>query len=343
MLSTLDWERLTAQLPEGLGRGADPGAMITGKLVGLDPARGLAQVSIAGSEGVWVPAQPAIYQANGLVRLLRSPLDGGRTSVCMGPVVAGPTLVGGVVKAINSAVGLLTVTTLDADFQLPYAPGTYSAGTTVHVVRSAARFGLPEYVLGPSGIYSSQNPGQPGGGVVNPPQTVDRQAVILPQWTGSWRSSYSRWDTWNTDRYGGRSTLWQGNGFGSGPMVGLSVYGDQILALGAQQITRMQVSVYRADNSSSSGKVAVLRPSPHGAQPGGSPASSGEGVGSPSLAPGQSAQVDLAASTFEGFRTGGYKGLATIGTDYAGFSGTPDRAPIHADGMALVVQYRITA
>lgn len=342
MISALDWEKFAAQIPEGVDRGADPGAMLTGTLVGLDPANGLAQVSVSGGPGVWMPAQPGIYPPNGVVRLLRSPLDGGKTTACLGPVGSAPTLVGGVVKAVNSAVGLLTVTTLDADFQLPYAPGTYSAGTAVRVVRSAAKFGLPEYVLGPSGSYNSQNPGQPGGGVVNPPQVVGRQAVILPQWTGSWRSSYSRWDTWNTDRYGGRSTLWQGNGFGSGPMIGLAGYGDQIVALGAQQITRMQVSVYRADTSSSSGKVAVLQPSPHGSQPGGAPSASGEGVGSPALAPGQSAQVDLAASTFEEFRTGAYKGLATVGTDYAGFSGTPDRAPVHADGMALVVQYRVS-
>ena len=178
---------------------------------------------------------------------------------------------------------------------------------------------------------------------MNPPQVVDRQAVILPQWSGSWRSSYNRWDSWNADRYGGRSTLWQGNSFGSGPMTGLVTYGDQIVALGALQITRMQVSVYRADSSSSAGRSAVLQPSPHGSQPAGAPASAGEGVGSPALAPGQGAQVDLAASVFEGFRTGAYKGLATVGSDYAGFSGTPDRAPVRADGMALVVQYKVSA
>jgi hypothetical protein len=264
-------------------------------------------------------------------------------TMCLGPVAPGQTLVGGVVKAVNAGVGLLTVTTLDADFPLPYAPGTYAVGTPVHVIRSASKYGLPEYVLGPSGSSNAQNPGQPGGGDANPPALVDRQAVIQPQWSGSWRSAYSRWDSWNTDRYGGRSTLWQGNGVGSGAMTGLVTYGDQIAALGAQQITRMQVTVYRADSSFSNGRVAVLQPSPHGARPAGAPSSSGEGVGSPPLAPGQGAQVGLAASVFEGFRTGGYKGLATIGTDYAGFSGTPDRQPIHADGMALVVQYKVTA
>lgn len=341
MFSTLDWEKLVAQIPDGLDRGADPGAMLTGTLLGLDTTNGLAQVSVAGGPGVWVPAQPAIYPTNGLVRLLRSPLDGGRTTVCLGPVVSGPMLAGGVVKTVSASVGQLTVTTLGADYVLPYAPGTYEADTPVHVIRSASKYGLPEYVLGPSGNYNSANPGQPGAGSTNPGQLVDRQAVILPQWTGSWRSNYARWDTWNTNRYGGRSTLWQGNGYGSGPMIGLAVYGDQIVNLRAVQITRMQVSVYRADSSDYSGKSAGLQPSPHGTRPGGVPAVGGEGVGSPPLAPGQGVQVDLPGSVLEGFRTGGHKGLASIGGAYMGISGTPERDPVHADGMALVVQYKV--
>lgn len=343
MLTALDWEKLTAGLPEGLDRGADAGAMLTGTLLGLDAANGLAQVSIAGSEGIWVPAVPAIYPANGLVRLLRSPLDAGRTTACLGPVTPGQMLVGGVVRAVNAAAGTLTVRALDVDYELPYPPGTYAVGTPVHVVRSASRYGLPEFVLGPLANYVPSNPGQPGGGAGNPGQLVDRQATILPEWSGSWRSQFSRWDSWNTDRYGGRSTLWQGNGSGSGAMTGLAAYGDQITGLGAQQITRMLVSVYRADSSFSNPRVAVLQPSPNGAKPGGAPAGSGATASSPGLSPGQGAQVDLPGSVFEAFRTGAAKGLITVGSDYAGFSGTPDRAPVHADGMALVVQYKVLA
>lgn len=343
MLSSLDWEKFAAQIPEGLDRGADAGAIVTGTLLGLDAASGAAQVSIAGSPGVWVPAQPGIYTANGLVRLLRSPLDGGRTTSCLGPVKSGQVIAGGTVTAVNAGVGLLTVSTLGGSFALPYAPGTYAVNTTVHVLRSEAKYGQPVFVLGPSGSYNAENPGQPGGGSSNPGELVDRQAIILPQWTGSWRGSFGRWDSWNTDRYGGRSTIWQGNGFGSGPMTGLAAYGDQIVNLAAVQITRMLPSVYRADTSSSAGKVAVLQPSPHGGQPAGAPSGGGATASSPALAPGQGAQVDLPSSVFEGFRTGAYRGLITVGTDYAGFSGTPDRAPVRADGMALVVQYKVIA
>lgn len=339
----LDAYALAAPLPEGISPAADAGAMIVGILLGLDPVKGQAQVSIAGSPGLWVPAQPGIYTANGRVRLLRSPLDGGRVTLCVGPLTPGQVIAGGKVTAVNAGVGQLTVATLGGSFALPYQPGTYAVGTDVHVLRSGERYGQPVFVLGPSGSYNAENPGQPGGGSVNPGQLVDRQAIILPQWTGSWKSAQSRWDSWNLDRYGGRSTLWQGNGFGSGPMTGLAAYGDQIVALGAQAITRMLPTVYRADTSSSAGKVAVLQPSPHGGQPAGAPSGSGATAASAALAPGQGAQVDLPSSVFEGFRTGAYRGLITVGTDYAGFSGTPDRAPVHADGMALVVQYKVIA
>ncbi|MCT1395678.1 hypothetical protein M4D51_08055 [Microbacterium sp. p3-SID338] len=339
----LDAYELAAAIPDGLRPGSDSSALTTGKLLGLDPDRGLAQVSIAGSEGLWVPAQPAIYPPFGMVRLQRSALDGGRVTACIGPVSPGQMLVGGTVKAVNAAAGLLTVITLGGSFDLPYPPGTYSVGAPVHVVRSASRYGLPEFVLGPLANYTPPAPEQPGSGSTNPGRLVDRQATILPQWSGSWRSAYSRWDSWNTDRYGGRSTLWQGSGAGSGQMIGLATYGDQVTALGAQQITRMLVSVYRADSSFSNPRAAVLQASPHGARPGGAPTGAGATVASPGLTPGQGAQVDLPGSVFESFRTGASRGLVLVGGDYAGFSGTPDRSPVRADGMALVVQYKVLA
>lgn len=339
----LDAYELAASLPEGLAPGSDPGALVTGVLLGLDPVAGTVQVSIAGSDPIWVPAVPTIYPGNGLVRLLRSPLDGGRVTVCLGPVGSGPLIAGGQVVSLNAGVGLLTVATLGGEHSLPYAPGTYSAGTYVHVLRSEAKYGQPVFVLGPSGSYNADNPGQPGGGSGNPAQTVDRQAIILPQWSGSWRANYGRWDTWNTDRYGGRSTLWQGSGYGSGPMTGLAVYGDQIVNLGAVQITRILASVYRADSSDYAGKVAVLQPAADGGKPGGAPSVGGATAATPGLTPGGGVQVDLPGSVFEGFRTGAFKGLATVGGDYMGVSGTPERDPVHADGMALTVQYRVVA
>lgn len=342
MVSVLDSMGLLNSLPAGLPVDADRSQVVTGTLLGLDTTLLLAQVSLHGADGVWVPAMPGIYTQGGPVRVLRAPVDGGRAALCLGPLTPAPMLTAGEVVAVNAPVGMLTVKTLETETDLPYLPGTYTAGTMVHVLRSAQRLGLPEMVLGPSGAYNHENPGQPGGGTGGGGGGgVTRQVTILPHWSGSWRSMYSRWDSWNTDRYGGRSTLWQGNEYGSGPMTGLAGYGDQIVNLGASEILSIQVAVYRADSSVSAGKVCVLQPSPHGGHPGGAPvAAPAATAASPPLAPGQGAHVTLPTGVLDGFRTGAFKGLVTVGGDYGGFNGTPDLSPVRADGMALIVTYR---
>ncbi|MFJ4173986.1 hypothetical protein [Microbacterium sp. NPDC089696] len=342
MPSNLDLFGLADPLPDGLTPGTDSGALVTGRLLGLDIPRGLAQVSVGGSDGLWVPADPAIYPPDALVRLLRSPLDGGRITMCLGPLSPGAELAWGRVVSVNAAVGLLKVAVLGTEVDLPYNPGTYNAGTWVHVLRAPSRFGTPYFVSGPSGNYNGDSPGTPGGGASNPGSLVTRTATIVPAWSGSWRSRFSTWDQWNTNRYGGRSTLWQGDGFGSGPMTGLAVYGERVVSLGAAEILSIGVSVYRADSSDNIAKAAVLQPSPHGSFPGGAPViSPAAAVATPGLLPNGGAFVMLPASVLEGFRTGAFKGLATVGSAYAGFSGTPERAPVHADGMALSVTYTV--
>ena len=339
--SVLDAIALSAPLPDGVTPGSDVGALVTGTLVGVDAAAGLVQVSVGGSDPVWIPSTPAIYTPQARVRVLRSPLDGGRMTFCLGPVTAGDLIVAGEVRAVNAAAGLLTTRVLGSDLPLPYNAGTYTVGTKVHVMRDPAKWGKPVHVLGPQGNYSGSDGSDPGGGTGNPGQLVARQVSLMPQWSGSWKSAQTRWDSWNTDRYGGRSTLWQGDGYGSGPMTGLACYGDQIVNLGAVTITRMLVSVYRADSSDSGGRVAVLQPSPHGERPGGAPAVGGATAASPPLPPREGAFVDLPSGVFETFRTGGFKGLCTVGGDYAGFSGTPERDPIRPDGMALTIQFTV--
>lgn len=341
MFSNLDAQAILDALPVGISPDADPTAIVTGRLIGLDSERGLAQVSIGGSDGVWMPAMPAIYTPSGRVRVLRSPLDGGRASLCLGPIEGASSIAQGKVVSVNAAAGTLKVRVLESNVDLPYLPGTYAVNTAVHVMRSAGRYGLPEVVLGPAGNSTQDGPGQPGGGSSGGGGLVTRQAVILPAWSGSWSTRYSRWDTWNTSRYGGRSTLWQGDGYGSGVMRGLAVYGDQVVNLGAVQIDSISAAVYRADSSVSAGKVPVLQAASDGAKPAGAPNLGGATASGPALTPGNGAQVALPGAVLEGYRTGAYKGLATVGNDYAGFSGTPDRAPVRADGMALTVIYKV--
>lgn len=336
--SELDQARVVAPLPVGVNPGSELGAIVTGQLVGVDVDAKLVQVEVAGSEGVWVPAVADLYPDRGLVRLLRSPLDGGKLSMCLGPIVSSPLIVSGTILAVNVAEVTLTVDVLGGEYDLPFNPSTYDVDDRVHVIRDMGKLGAPAFVLGPEGGYEGSNPGAPGGGVDNPGETVDLQAIIAPQWSGTWKVSGSRWDSWNPGNaaYGGRSALYQGAAHGSGTLQGLAVYGDQIVALGATEITRMQVTVHRASSGSSGGvKTATIQPSPHGgAAPGGGPAASGS-TSNVALSAGEAKQLDLPSGVFEAFRTGASKGLATVGSDYMNMLGTAQ-----AGAMVLVVQYR---
>lgn len=334
MYSDLDAFRAGAALPDGVAPKADASAVVTGRLLGVNVDARQVQVQV-GESPVWLPAAPGIYDQGSLVRLSRSVLDGGRLSYCEGPLGPVTEVVAGEIKAINTAAGTLSVATLGITKDLQFAAGTYTVGMKVHVLRSASSMGLPIFVLGPQGNFAGSDPGGVGGGGGNPGQLVQRQAVILPQWSGSWRSGFSRWDSWNTDRFGGASTLWQGNKYGSTPMTGLAAYGDQLAALGAQQILSIAVSVYGAYNEPA---APVIRPAGDGARPAGAPTLGGSTVGGPVLAQDQGAFVNIASGDLEGYRTGAYKGIAMVGGTYGGFRGTS-----RGDGMALTVQYTVLA
>lgn len=336
MFSTLDAVGMVT-LPEGVAPGSDTGALVIGRLTGVDAAARAVQVTVLGSEPVWVPAVPAIYTVGGLVRLLRSPLDGGKLTLCLPPQEVVAPLAKGTVTAVNTAAGTLTVTTLGGSVTLPFNASTYSVGQSVHVLRDPANFGAPYLVSGPVGNYAATDPGAANGGVGNAGQVENRQVTVGPQWSGSWTGS--RWDNWNQNRpdYGGRAALYQGQGYGSPNMQGLAVYGDQIVNLQAQAITRMIVHLERPSNGSGGGTgPAVLQGSPHGVgAPGGGPAGTGA-TASVGIGRGTAVDVDLPSGMFEGFRTGGLKGLALVGSSYLNLWGA-DRA----GAMAITIQFSV--
>lgn len=171
-----------------------------------------------------------------------------------------------------------------------------------------------------------------------PPEQVTKTITITPTWSGSYRHAYSQWDRWNTDRYGGRSTLWQGNKYGSGDMTGLATYGNRIEDLDADEIISIEVTL-RGAGMNSDHPSFVLQGSPHGSKPGGAPSSSGGTVSSGSGNPGKSnaVKVSLSSGMREAFRTGTFKGLCVVGSGYGGVRGTSA-----ADGMALKVTYKVT-
>lgn len=218
---------------------------------------------------------------------------------------------------------------------MAYLDGTYTVGDTVWVFRES----LP----GAAGMMCL---GRVGGTtevtlptVPDPVATTeDATATILPLWTGSWRVVRSAYDRWNEARaeYGGRATLYQGDGFGSGQLYGLALYGSQIADLGATSISSIVLTLRDASLSLASRPALQVRAATN-TSAAGVPAPTGVTMTPAALAKGAVTTLALDATLLDDFRTGTLRALAMVGagtSKYNAVRGTSD-----ADGMALTVNY----
>lgn len=332
-VSPVDLARMAQLIPEGVKPGSDTSSLVTATVTGLDIPAGLVQVAVSGSDPLWVPAAPFIYEAGARVRVRRSPLDGNRFEYCEGPVEAAAEVVTGTITSVG--VDTVTVDVLGGLYSLPFVSSTYAENDTVLVLRHATGFGVPQAVLGLAGTPRPATPPPPAG-EENPGVEQSRQATIGPQDTGSYRTSFGRWDSWDTNRYGGVRALWQGNQYGSGPMVGWAGYGDQVANLRADSIEHIWVDLIRSYTGFTDPRTVVLIGTSEGTRPAGGPSGSGA-TASGVVAVSSTTRVRLPDSTYEAWRTGVLKGIALAGSDYVALFGA-DRG----GAMVLTVQYKVT-
>lgn len=226
-----------------------------------------------------------------------------RPPALLGQVISGPT------------GGYLTVLVEGTQYTLPAPMGAYTVGASAWAMTDD--WGAPFIVIGPSSEIAPGAilPPPPAGGSV-----VNATATIGPQSTGTYRSSFGSWDTWGNDIHGGVADIYQGEGYGSGPLIGLACYGDQVVNLGAVGIQKMTLTAVR--NGSGSGGALTVQGAPHGSRPAGAPSSSGSTATAPAVGAGTATAVDLPSDVCEAFRTGSTKGLTAVGAAYAGFGGT---------------------
>ena len=299
----------------------DDALTVIGPVYAVDAAARVVQVGLPGGAALTLPAQPGRYrrstaQGGGLARILLNPITG-RPELVLGPLDPLDTVVPATMTATAGTVA--TVTWAGGSHSLPYLAGAYGT-LPASVWVSLSDWGVPVLVLGPSPVAPPPSSG--GGAPPGGSGTVQVTQTIGPQWSGAWRASSGRWGDWNTGRFGGRADLYQGSGFGSGPMAGLATYGDQLTNLGATSIGGIKVRALRNEFGSAAPASLVLQGSPHAAQPAGTPTGAGPTV---TLAPaGQGAWVEawLPAEICEGLRTGTYRGLVAIGGTASGWGGT---------------------
>ena len=304
--------KLARATTQGPGPTDDASVVTTGVVYEVNDADGTVRVGVRGG-AVWLPAVAGRYHADSLARILIDP-TAGRPVLVIGPVrPRKPAEIAGV-KATSG--GTVTITLRDQDYVIPAPIGTYTVGQSAWVLLDD--WGGPVIAIGPSttpapGYVPPAGPGTGG--------TVTATATIGPQVSGTWSVRYNRWDTYNTNRYGGASDIYQGSGFNNfGILRGFAGYGDQIANLGALSIEE----IILAARKTSDGLTAALtvQGSPHGGRPGGAPASSGDTTSSAPIGSGANGALAFTAAMREAFRTGAAKGLVAVGGQYGGFGGT---------------------
>lgn len=210
----------------------------------------------------------------------------------------------------------------------------YLVGRTVSVLRNPWT-GRAEQVLGPvipPSVTPTDADSVPSAGP-SAPTSNTFTVTVTPSWSGTWRDDRGAYDRWNTDRYGGRSTLYQGDAYGSGDLVGLAVYGDKIKGLGATTITDMRLTLIGAGLDLTSWPAVTVQPATNGSKPAGAPSTAGSTVNG---SPGKSGtvHVTIPSGTYASFADGTYRGLALVGANYNAVRGTSS-----ASAMALRITY----
>lgn len=212
---------------------------------------------------------------------------------------------------------------------LPAVPSTYTGVTTVYV---AMQDGRPVMVTAPAGSPVMAPDNLTGATAT---ETVAGR-VIAPTASSTWRVDRSAWDRWNE-----ATDVYQAGSAASGVLSGLACYGDQIVNLGADSITRGVLTLVSNGHGASSSWSAAIMGATHSSLPAVAPtlAATTSSVTVPGYGyDGSVVTVSLDATTLENLRDGTWKslGLGTSGT-YGGTRGTRD-----SRGWVLALDYTVT-
>lgn len=317
---------LAASTAQGPSAQDDAAVCMVGQVLAVDAPGRRVRIRLHGG-AVWLPGVASRYMVGAPAAVLVDPIAGRPVRVLAAVTPRSPVILGTVLAGPSG--GNLTVMIEGTSYTLPCPIGTYTVGQSAWAVTDD--WGVPVIILGPSSVGAPDPVAPP---TPPPPAIETATATIGPQSTGTYRYlTYDRWDVWGGSLGGGLAGIYQGNAYGSGQLVGLACYGDQIVNLAALSIVKATLTVKR--NGSGSGPVALtVQGSPHGTRPAGAPSSSGTTVSTPPIPLNESAAVDLPADVCEALRSGAAKGLAAVGGAYAGFGGT-----LTPGSFVLTIQY----
>lgn len=213
---------------------------------------------------------------------------------------------------------------------VPAVPSTYTGVTSVYVSMSDGR---PVLVTGPAGTPTFAAPAPTGG---TPTSETVTGLVVAPTVSGTWRVDRAAWDRWNE-----ATDVYQAGSASSGVLSGIACYGDGIVNLGLDSITRARLTLVSNGAGYVSSWSAAIKGATYSTLPSSAPtlAATTSSVTVPGYGyDGSAVTLDLDATTRENLRAGTWKalGLGTTGT-YGGTRGTRD-----SRGWVLTIDGTVT-
>jgi len=296
---------------DGTPKGA---SFTTGTVYQVDVPGRRVQVGVQGGT-VWLPANAARYKPGGACRVLLDQVSP-KPALVLGAVdVLDSSMLGQVVSGTSGTL-VVAIDASGTTYTVPAPTGTYTPTQSAWL--SLSDWGVPIVAFAPNSTVLNLigTPTTPP----TVPTTTTATATIGPQVTGTWRSSVSRWDQWNPNRYGlGATPIYQGNAYGSGPLAGFAGYGNQVVNLAAISIQSITMTARKGADGNSA--ALTVQGSASGSRPGGAPSSTGDTASTASIGSGGAGSLAFTSNMREAFRTGTAKGLVAVGGDYGGFGG----------------------
>lgn len=280
----------------------------------VDRGTGTVQVTLPSGGSAFIPAPAAVYATDAWVVM-----EGTQPLYALGPVTVGDgfgrgTLAGG------ASGGNATVNVDEGDsVTIPLLSGSYATGDRVWVLLDA--WGSP--VVGSEWLSSSgtevkkptagSGSSAGDGGSSGSLRPVRSQVQLAPSSVGTYRYSKSAWNSWQPGRFGFPAVAYQGSKYGSGTLVGVFGFGEQIVGLGASSIDSATITMRRSDADG-----GVIAPVAVGVSTGAAAGAAPVGVtgtyGGSGAGSGGGSTIQLGADVCNGLRTGAVKGIGLVGT-----------------------------
>ncbi|CED90628.1 hypothetical protein [Actinomyces succiniciruminis] len=222
----------------------------------------------------------------------------------------------------------VTVSLLGSDaIPLPATASVWTDVTTAHVLMDTET-GRPVHVLGPATAPSTEVtvPSSESLEEASQPATVTRTATVTPDWSGTYRAGQG-WDRWNTNRYGGRTDIYQGAIGSSGALRGMATYGTAITSLHADRIASAILTM--TGTGSWQGTWAAVVQAADRTSAGPSPSGA---TATANITGTGTTRVDITALA-AGLLAG--KGLALVGSAYGAVGG-------RGQSMSITITYQTT-